>query len=61
MKTTVLKKTINSMFPDRARALDRLDVAVRAVDMPLSKTRNILKGSYKDEKGGILSWHLVSY
>ncbi|MCF6294869.1 MAG: hypothetical protein L3J25_04180 [Flavobacteriaceae bacterium] len=60
-RSILYPETLNEMFPDRPRELDRLDVTVEAFGMPFSYSRNILKGSYKDEKGGILSWKFVAY
>lgn len=54
-------ETLNEMFPDRSRQADRLNVVVEAFDIPFSSSSNTLKGTYTDEKGGILTWEFVAY
>ena len=54
-------ETLKEMFPDRSREADRLNVGVEAFGIPFSSSSNTLKGSYTDEKGGILTWKFVAY
>ena len=60
-RSVLYPETLIDMFPDRDREADRLDVTVEAIGIPWSSSRNILKGSYTDEKGGVLTWNFKSF
>ena len=49
------------MFPEYDWSPDRDHVVVEAFDIPLPRNRKVLEGSYKDEKGGVLSWKFVAF
>lgn len=49
------------MFPEYEWYPDRDNIVVEAFDIPLPGNRKVLEGSYKDEKGGVLSWKFVAF
>jgi len=54
-------ETLKEMFPDRSKEASRLNVGVEAFGMPFSSSSNTLKGTYTDEKGGVLTWNFKSF
>jgi len=51
---------LKEMFPDVVKNPDRESIAIEAFDIAFPTSGNTLKGSYKDEKGGIFTWKLTS-
>lgn len=51
---------LKEMFPDVVKNPDRESIAIEAFGITLPASGNTLKGSYKDEKGGIFSWKLTA-
>jgi hypothetical protein len=47
---------LKKMFPDSAKHPDRENIAAEALEIPLPVSGTSLTGSFKDEKGGILTW-----
>ena len=60
-RSILYPETLIAMVPDRPRQADRLNVVVEAFDIPFSSLSNSLKGSYTDEKGGVLTWNFKSF
>lgn len=50
---------LKEMFPKAIRNPSRESIAVEAFEIALPSSGYTLKGSYKDEKGGIVSWRFV--
>ena len=60
-RSILYPETLIDMFPDRAREASRLGVVVEAFGIPFSSSSNTLKGTYTDEKEGILTWNFKSF
>lgn len=50
---------LKEMFPDVVKNPSRENIAAEAFGISLPSSGTTLKGSYKDEKGGIFSWTLT--
>lgn len=51
---------LKKMFPDSAKYPDRENIAAEALDVPLPSSGKTLKGSFKDDMGGIFSWKITA-
>ncbi|WP_445386430.1 hypothetical protein ACT6NV_06430 [Robiginitalea sp. IMCC44478] len=54
-------EAVKEMFPEYVWRPDRDNIVLEAFDIPFSRSTNTLSGSYKDEKGGVLSWKFVAF
>jgi len=52
-------EVLKSIFPDRDTNRDLENIAAEAFGIVLPSSGYTLKGSYKDEKGGVFSWKFV--
>jgi hypothetical protein len=50
---------LKKMFPDMVKNPDRENIAAEALGMPLPSSGRTLKGSFKDNRGGIFSWKIT--
>ena len=50
---------LKEMFPKAVRNPSRESIAAEAFEVALPSSGYTLKGSYKDEKGGVVSWRFV--
>ncbi|HUV79051.1 MAG TPA: hypothetical protein VMW06_13455 [Desulfobacterales bacterium] len=52
---------LKRMFPDVIKNPSRENIAAEAFGMAIPSSGYILKGSYKDEKGGVFTWKLTGF
>lgn len=60
-RPVLFPEALKEMFPEYEWSQGRDHIVLEAFDIPLPGPGNALRGTYEDEKGGVLSWNFTSF